>query len=211
MLASEKVPRVPEDYQEVAWLRGTGSQYLKLPYSIGFQNGHFYGMKGDLQSVDGTRYSEIWIESLYELPTSIYYGYWGARLTYGDLEAGYYPDYTLKVQDASNYDYHFEINRTNVKINNTSENKSFPQNLGDNITIGAGINTSGSLVVHNSNVMIKSIIITYDDQKLAEFIPCYRKADNKAGLFYWIDYAQGTSGFITNSASGSDFLIGPDV
>lgn len=211
MLASEKVPKIPEEYQEVAWLRGTGTQYFRLPYSLGFDNGHFYGMTGDLQAVDGTRYSEIWIESLYALATEINYGNWGARLTYGDLEAGYFPNYTLKIQDASNYDYHFEINRTNVKINNTVDNKSFPQNLGDNITIGAGYNTSGNFVVHNSNVMIKSIIITYDNQKLAEFIPCYRKADNKAGLFYWIDYSQGTSGFITNSASGSDFLVGPDV
>ena len=210
MISSDQ-SRLPEEYQEVAWLRGTGSQYCRLPYKIGFQDGHFYGMKGDLQAVNGTRYSEIWIESLYASPTSIYYGYWGARLTYGDLVAGYFPDYTLKVEDATDYNYHFEINSTNVKINNTVSNKSFPQNLGDYVTIGAGINTAGSLVVHNSNVMIKSIIITYDGQNLYELIPCYRVDDNKAGFFYWIDYSQGTSGFITNSASGSDFLIGPDV
>lgn len=210
MISSDQ-SRLPEEFQEVKWLMGSGSQYCRLPYKLGFQDGHFYGMKGDLQAVNGTRYSEIWIESEYSIPTSIDYGYWGARLAYGDLEAGYFTDYKLKVEDATDFDYHFEINSTSVKINNTVSNKSFPQRLGDKITIGAGLNTSGSLVVHNSNVMIKSIIITYDGQNLYELIPCYRVDDNKAGFFYWIDHSQGTSGFITNSGSGSDFLVGPDV
>ena len=210
MISSDQ-SRLPEEFQEVEWLMGSGSQYCRLPYKLGFQDGHFYGMKGDLQAVNGTRYSEIWIESEYGLPTYVDYGYWGARLTYGDLEAGYFTEYKLKVEDATDFDYHFEINSTNVKINNTISNKSFPQRLGDNITIGAGMNTSGNLNVHNSNVMIKSIIITYDGQNLYELIPCYRVDNNKAGFFYWIDHSQGTSGFITNSASGSDFLTGPDV
>ena len=71
--------------------------------------------------------------------------------------------------------------------------------------------TDESLVIENSNVKIKSIKLTYDDSVMYELIPCYRKTDSQAGLFYWMDYEQGTSGFITKSGSGSDFLVGPDV
>ena len=77
------------------------------------------------------------------------------------------------------------------------------------LELGARRGTDDMRVIENNNVLIKSIKLTYDDAVTYELIPCYRVADNKAGLFYWINYGQGTSGFITSS--GSDFLYGPDV
>ena len=64
MLASEKVPRIPEEYQEVAWLRGSGNQWCYLPQGIGLtSDDHFYGIKGDLELLDATRYCQIALEA----------------------------------------------------------------------------------------------------------------------------------------------------
>ena len=209
MLSSEKVPRVPEEYQEVAWLRGTGTQWCSIPYRLGFSDGHFYGLKGDITQVSSDTYSKFCISSAVGLATQTQYRMWGARLN-GGMNVGEYPIIFPRYHDPN--DYHFEINRNSIVINDSvTNNPNYTQELGQTIELGAMQSSSGGSIIENSNVEIKSIIITYDDQKLAEFIPCYRISDNKAGLFYWIDYAQGTSGFITNSASGSDFLIGPNV
>ena len=209
LLSSEKVPRVPEEYQEVAWLRGTGSQWCSLPYRLGFSDGHFYGLKGDITQVSSDTYSQFCVSSEVGIASQAQYRMWGARL-YAGMNVGESPIVFPKYRDPN--DYHFEINRNSIVINDSvTNNPNYTQELGQTIELGARQNTSGARIIENSNVEIKSIIITYDDQKLAEFIPCYRVSDNKAGFFYWIDYAQGTSGFITNSASGSDFLVGPNV
>ena len=96
-------------------------------------------------------------------------------------------------------------------INNHSlSDPNFPNDSYINgLTLGARAGTDDSRVIENINVLIKSIKLTYDDAVTYELIPCYRVADNKAGMFYWINYEQGTSGFITSS--GGDFLYGPDV
>lgn len=216
MLTSEKVPRVPEEYQEVAWLRGTGSQYFHLPYSLGFDNGHFYGMIGDIEKLTGTRYSYIRIESQNENPSSIYYYAWGANAEYGYCQAGLISGSQANnnyLQYSDSLVYHFEINRNNIKINNSIlSNPSYEnKGLGNGLYIGAYIATNGNLTISNLDVLIKSIKLTYDDNVYIELIPCYRVSDSKAGMFYWIDHSQGTSGFITNSGSGSDFLVGPNV
>ena len=209
MISSEKVPRIPEEYQEVAWLRGTGTQWCSLPYRLGFSDGHFYGLKGDITQVSSDTYSKFCISSDVGLASQAQYRMWGARLNAG-MNVGEYPIVFPRYRDPN--DYHFEINRNSIVINDyVVNNPEYTQQLGQTIELGARLGADNSRVVENSNVEIKSIIITYDDQKLAEFIPCFRISDSKVGFFYWIDYAQGTSGFITNSAGGSDFLVGPDV
>ena len=217
LMISSDQSRLPEEFQEVQWLQGTGSQYFELAqYGIGLtSDNHFYGIKGDIEELNATRYSLLTINAHIGRPSQAQYSYWNIRGIYGDLDAGYYPyigsDIVLGVDDELSY--HFEINRNSIVINNSVlNNPQFP--LGSycsNLYIGARLGTDESLIIENSNVKIKSIKLTYDDSVIYELIPCYRKADNKAGLFYWIDYSQGTSGFITNSGSGSDFLVGPDV
>lgn len=202
---------MPDEYQEVAWLRGNNTQWCILPYGLGFSDGHFYGIIGDIEALDATRYTSFCLASevgLASQPT--YYKRWGVRDYYGTLTAGEVPDATLDYDDS--LVWHFEINSDSIIINESVlSNPAYTQYMGSNIKVGARLATDDSRIIENTNVLIKSLKITYDDNVIAEFIPCYRKSDNKAGLFYWIDYSQGTSGFITNSGSGSDWLIGPDV
>ena len=202
---------LPEEYQEVAWLRGTGSQYCTLPYGLGYHDGHFFGIIGNVEALDASRYSELWITSSDGIPSqALYYHRWGATLQYGDISVGVYPDWQSMGYDVLSYA--FEMNSNNIIINDNITIPQYPQNSGGSSTyIGAGLGQNNSLVVHNNNVTIKSIKITKDDVIIYELIPCYRKTDNKAGFFYWIDYEQGTSGFLTNNAAGNDFLIGPIV
>lgn len=217
LMISSDQSRLPEEFQEVAWLQGTGSQYFSLSqYGIGLtSDNHFYGIKGDIEELNATGYSLLVINAHSGRPAQAQYSQWQIRGIYGDLDAGYYPyqssDIKLKVEDELSY--HFEINRNSIIINNSVlNNPQFPLNsYCGNLYIGARLRTDETTLIENSNVKIKSIKLTYDDSVMYELIPCYRKSDNKAGLFYWIDYSQGTSGFITNRGSGSDFLIGPDV
>ena len=217
MLASEKVPRVPEEYQEVAWLRGSGTQWCYLPrgYSIGLDSdNHFHGIKGDIELLTSTQYTKFVIIAESGNPNQIGYTYWRIRVNYGTLTELYHPQDGYQQSDISHSAsgsliYHFEINKNSMVINDSI--LAYPyiptgSYYNDYISIGR---MSGT--IENNNVLIKGIQLTYDDNVILELIPCYRKSDNKAGLFYWIDYSQGTSGFITNSGSGSDFLIGPDV
>ena len=217
LMISSDQSRLPEEFQEVQWLQGTGSQYFELAqYGIGLtSDNHFYGIKGDIEELNATRYSLLTINAHSGRPSQAQYTEWNVKGSYGDLDAGYYPynasEIKLRVQDELSY--HFEINRNSIIINNSVlNNPQFPSgSYCANLYIGARLGSNETLIVENSNVKIKSIKLTYDDSVIYELIPCYRKADSKAGLFYWIDYSQGSSGFITNSGSGSDFLVGPDA
>lgn len=215
MISSDQ-SRLPEEFQEVAWLQGSGSQYFSVSHGIGLtSDNHFYGIKGDIEELNATRYSLLTINAHSGRPSQAQYKEWQIKGIYGDLDAGYYPynstSIALGVDDE--LIYHFEINRNSIVINNSVlNNPQFPSgSYCDGIYIGARLGTDETRIIENSNVKIKSIKLTYDDSVIYELIPCYRKSDSKAGLFYWIDYSQGTSGFITNSGSGSDFLVGPDV
>ena len=220
MLSSEKVPRIPEEYQEVAWLRGTGTQRLTLPFGIGLtSDNHFYGIKGDIELLDGSGYSKLTMEAMEGLGSQPQYNsYWNFIAQYGDFDIRYHPSRGRQLPDLvfsadDELSYHFEVNRNSMIINNsTMNNPSYPLPCYINgLVLGARMGTNDIYIIENSNTLIKSIKSTYDDNLVYELIPCYRVDDNKAGLFYWIDYAQGTSGFITNSTSGSDFLVGPNV
>ena len=217
LINSYEESSLPEEYQEVAWLRGSGTQYLNLyEFGIGLtSDNHFYGIIGDIEELDASRYSILTINAHSGRPSQAQYNEWKIQGAYGDLDAGYYPynSSAISLGVDEELSYHFEINRNSIIINNSVlSDPQFPVNsYCVNLYIGARLGTDESRIVENNNVLIKSIKLTYDNAVYREFIPCYRKSDNKAGFFYWIDYSQGTSGFITNSASGSDFLIGPDV
>lgn len=225
MLSSEKVPRVPEEYQEVEWLCGTGSQFCNIGGAIGLtSDNHFYGIKGDIEKLNGTRYSLLVIDCDAGRASQVGYNYWRIRATYDDLTETYHPQAGWQLPDISlsssgietdsgSLLFHFEINKTSMKVNNEIlNNPSYPLNsVIESIVVGARQATDDSRLIENANVLIKSIKLTYDDVVYREYIPCKRVSDNKAGLFYWIDYEEGTSGFITNSGSGSDFLVGQNV
>lgn len=217
LINSYEKSSLPEEYQEVAWLRGSGTQYLRLTgLGIGVtSDNHFYGIIGDIEELDASRYTILTIHAHEGRPSQAQYRQWKILGNYGDLDIGYYPYDSSSIEYSADDElsYHFEVNRDSIIINNSAlSDPQFPVNsYCGNLYIGARIGTDESRIVENNNVLIKSIKLTYDGAVYREFIPCYRKSDNKAGFFYWIDYSQGTSGFITNSASGSDFLIGPDV
>ena len=76
----------------------------------------------------------------------------------------------------------------------------------DNIYIFALNYTSGQTVPRFSEVKMFEYIYYENDIKLQHFIPCYRKSDNKPGMYDLIGRK-----FYTNAGSGDDFILGPDV
>lgn len=204
--ASQGESRLPEEYQEVEWLRGTGTQWCTVPYKLGFNSSHFYGLRGSVELLNDETSTTLRIASNFDY--SLATGFWGVQIINGDLRVNI-PNHIYVIYDE--LIYYFELNSDNVIINNRSwDNLTYSQILGNNIIIGGGINYSGTFEVNNNNVLIKSLSITVNDQIIAEVIPCYRKADYKPG-FYVTNVPEGYSNFIVNEADGTDWLIGPNV
>lgn len=57
-----------------------------------------------------------------------------------------------------------------------------------------------------SDTRIYSFKATKENAIIADFIPCYRKADNKPGMY---DIVSGE--FFVNQGTGADFILGPKV
>lgn len=53
---------------------------------------------------------------------------------------------------------------------------------------------------------VYNLKVLKDNTLLADYVPCYRKADNKPGMY---DLVTGT--FYVNQGTGDDFTVGPDV
>ena len=105
---------------------------------------------------------------------------------------------------------HFEL-RSNKLILNEHE-ISRPVTVFEQSTnpFCIGVLTSGSVL--DNDVEIKPITI-YNRMShtiLTELIPCYRISDDKAG-FYQTKIPSGGTHFLTNRASGTDWVIGPVV
>lgn len=205
---------LPDEYQEVEYIKGTGSQYCSIPFKIGVYNG-FHGIKGDVEIVEN--YPQLTILSENESQSSISWRKWGIEITgtrcnVGLLRAGtggsakyIYVDLTRNI--------HFEINSDSVVINNYSQSFSFVNTDygGQNTNIGRSTSPSPPYyTISNQNVRIKKLSFYENDILVCELIPCYRKSDDVAG-FYLTNPPSGYSNFLTNQGTGADWVVGNDV
>lgn len=204
--------RLPEEYQEVEWLRATGTQWCRTDYYPEYDSNKHIGIKGDLtllisggQGVIGADFDYTGIKR---------FGFWAGPSRLWAYYGRMYADtkYMAIPSDAfseGNYDIHYEIIQNNVVINDntysvtrTGYNSSVP------IMVGTVQGQGGTIA--SNNVLYKAFSIYDADTLLTDIVPCYRKSDGKAG-FYQMNVPEGGTNFITNLGSGSDFLIGPDV
>ncbi len=209
MIPKARRDRLPDEYQEVEWLRGTGTQYCNTAFNAYNDGNKFISMRGDLVALNIN--SEINI--IGASSGTSYYGIDVAKYTYGmNCQLGVSPNniYTLGIQGTANFNIHYEINQTECIINGHIFEVNWPTfYMSRYISIGKIVPASR---ICNRNVLIKTISIYENDTLISEIIPCFRKSDGVAGFYQtYVPESPTNFNFITNLGTGDDWLIGPEV
>ena len=189
--------RLPPEYQEVEHIAGSGNQYINTGINL-----------GDSGYRSETVISWNVIINRRQLTGAQDVGFWGVNAN------GYYEIYQAS-------QYRAEVGRwDNVSFEVTYSGGKSRRYLTVNGAIlfnGQESTTSpnGTIYVFDIrhptvtntglNAKIKSHRIFVSDELVRDFVPCYRKSDDKPGMY---DLVSDT--FFTNAGTG-EFAVGPDV
>lgn len=192
--------RIPDTYQEVEYLRGTGTQYIRTSYfatgntsiKIKFRVNELAG-----QGIFGSRDTTT--------PTNAYL-MWGAGAGFWRAQYGS-QNFVSEIERDT--EWHTWEQRQNVcfldnKLFHTFEKQSF-QNTYEQLLFGIGGNTStlSGLYVGKDDI---GIVEYWENNELTmQLIPCYRKSDKTAGYYDTV-----FKEFLPNAGTGK-FEVGPDV
>lgn len=221
-MGSYKESRLPAAYQEVAYLGNTGTQYidtgitpLELPkfeitwsptatgsnYVCGarIQGGNLYC--GILGSATGNRINSVIartttnISLYYEFNTRRTLNYW-----YKNLSA-------IEYDETQGYRGKFTINTLATGVEEIGYTNYY-----NNVTFEASPVSLMLFAVASDNIHPGVRISSYkyyanfaNTQPTLNMVPCYRKADNKPGMYDLV-----TNTFFVNAGTG-EFTVGPDV
>lgn len=192
--------RLPDAYQEVEYLRGTGTQYIRTSYfatgntsvKIKFRINELQGF-GIFGSRDTTT------------PTNAYL-MWGAGAGFWRVQYG---NQNFVSDIERDTEWHTWEQRQNVcfldnKLFYTFDKQTF-QNSYEQLLfgIGSGATTITGLYIAKDDI---GIVEYWENNELTmQLIPCYRKSDNVAGYYDTVLHE-----FFTNAGTGT-FEVGPDV
>lgn len=179
---------LPADYQQVEFLQATGSQYIIFPFS--FQ-----------QYIQGTGNKEM--RCIYEYASSALtwiVGSWYDETGNGGANIDNYNNGRWWLGGA------YAISRgtsPNTKIE-VVVSSSYSAHCTDQLVLFA-LYYRGGVRNASGTKKIYYFALVLDNENVIELIPCYRKADNAAGMYDTVNNV-----FHTNAGSGS-FVVGPDV
>lgn len=196
---NNNVLKLPDEYQEVEYIESSGKQYintliyskseLSIDLTIQLNNltkdQKFFGSYGNGGICLGT-YQGKW---------RIGAGMWGTANAGGVTNT----ETTYEKTNIIIYGNTWIINGvTEHSANSISQNNQAP-------IIIFGINYNGS-VLQKDSIKVYNLKIYDSDVLVREFIPCYRKSDEKPGLYDTV-----SNEFYINQGTGDDFTKGPDV
>lgn len=186
------VSRLPSAFQEVEYIQSSGTQYIDtgVSISIGFNN-HLAKVKASFVQRNTESYDSI-------------YGI-DSNMQFARNSSGYFMDganvASLMLNLNEIYEYTADYSTGQSSINNVT--------LTRNLNAGANpflfCSNSGLLARYSAYAKLYSCQIYDNGTLVRNFVPCYRKADNVAGLY---DLVNGV--FYTNAGTGT-FVVGPDV
>lgn len=200
MLAAQ--PRLPWEYQEVEYLRSTGTQKLNIPYR-GNQNSVFT-VKA---KVDAGASYQIIVGNI--VSYTIIYGYMVIIEANRLVNFRSYSNSITKLSSVNispNIPYLYKLEKGKLTINGVEYqgNTDFTGTL-SNVTTLLYRNYYNAASEGRMSGDIYSFLIEESLNRIHELVPCYRKSDNKPGMYDLVNNA-----FYTNSGTG-EFLVGPDV
>ena len=190
---------LPSEYQQVEYIESTGTQYIDTGVIANstmkidlkcrcLESSFVFGSRSSVSS----GYSGLTFEE--SKPVDVR---WGNSILVNDD------------QYVVNQDYRVHIENGNSSINNKSSQTSYGNSFfNGNIYLFAINNNSTSSSINLSQYGKNRIYYfkIYDgNNKIRNFIPCYRNSDNKTGLYDLVNNV-----FYTNQGTG-DFTKGDDV
>lgn len=211
MLEFLSLSRLPAEFQEVEYFESTGTQYIdsgviansniKLVFYVSVENTQTAGFTNQFSV--GCRQS--YLNKDFHLSLNGYLGGGNySRISFVVNDSIYSND-TINTNNINKYEIVAGIYSSTLYVNDSlliTANKNFNANL--NLFI-FGFNSGGTVAGLGNGAKIYSCKI-YDNSILVRnFVPCYRKADNVAGLY---DLVNGV--FYTNAGTGT-FIVGGNV
>lgn len=186
-------------YQRVEYIKSSGTQYIKTNILPTNKTGVYAKIASNLTSSDKVYFGSGAYFGAGNTSNKFYFGWNGAWTASASRPA-------ISVGNINIIQLNYLNSRKNIFNNTTvASNISTLGNVTYPIYLFAS-NNSGA-VSWISSISLYEFIVSKDNNVIANFIPVYRKTDNKPGLYDTVNNV-----FYTNAAtSGNDFTIGPDV
>ena len=193
--------KVPKEYQEVEYIEGTGTQYISTSISASTPNLRISSTVM-LTGVGSARDGE-----------AIWAGNWTADgylfIRYGSNPGTFRwhsGGKSVDVSAALNTWFEIETTKNSLIINGTTYQLSNPSGSDQDYTVCLWwVDNPVQAVASKARARFKATKMYSGDTLLREFIPCYRKSDNVAGLWDTVERL-----FYTNAGTGA-FVVGPSV
>lgn len=198
---SVEKPILPVEYQQVAYIESTGTQYIQTDY-IANQSTN---SKGTYQIMDVSA-ARMLFGARTKSASSDFYGFnWGGSSPFKLVNAFYIGRTTTTEADTKKHTFEkisnvLYLDGTRINTNNEAIEEwdtTYP------IAI-FGCNSAGTVGFQSSS-RLYDLQFSEGDVKLYHFIPCYRKSDGEIGLYDIVNDV-----FYTNDGEGT-FLKGADA
>ena len=192
---------IPTVYQRVEYLESTGNQWINTGFAPNQDNvraiiDYECNARGDniffgMAQYDGNDFAL----NNYFINRIFYW--WGGGNS--DLTLDSEETRTL-VEIGSVIKHNDEI------VRSLSLSKTFVGNTNKITLFGLANDANPSDATYRATGKIYNFELYYGDELKMNLIPCYRKSDNKPGMWDMV-----TETFFVNSGSGADFIVGPNV
>lgn len=204
MSQTQREPRLPAEYQEVEYLKAIGTQafFTDVPIQDGLTVDSVQTFSGlDCYLFGGHNGKGL---------QSCFNGYYGSKIE--SAYSGYYL-WGSGISSDGNTIYHIVLtqkNREQIGIINGSQVLSGSRettgdtSAGDFAVLFGQRNTNGQINQWYGG-KVYSCKVSKDGVQLADYVPCYRKADSKPGMYDLV-----TGNFYVNQGTG-EFLYGANV
>lgn len=193
---------IPKEYQRVAYIQSTGTQYIETDiaptstswgFDIDFITHNSISSSSSYGCILGKRESSG--SSEFQLSTYAQTGTGLLRMG----SSNYAPKLTV------NRPIHAALrNRVYTAPDNSTQTVTSANLTSRTLTIFA-LKNAASVTQYGKVTLFGLKLFNGNDELIADYIPCYRKADGDAGLYDLV-----SKSFKTNSGTGT-FIIGPEV
>lgn len=190
--------RLPAEYQEVEYLESTGTQYIDTGFVADINSS--FKCKAVMRRSD-TAGSYV---SIFGATTNTKNGY---RIMVPKRQVQFQASENCETGvflTANSSPVDFELSNGRLVLNGTTYTYKSYHSQG-NIPIYLFASCGDNQVNGPWYWRIFDFRINSGTQKILEFVPCYRKSDNKPGMYDLV-----TKQFLVNQGTG-EFIVGPDV
>ena len=203
MSQTQREPRLPAEYQEVEYLEATGTQafFTDVPIQDNltvdsvqtFNGGDNYLFGGYTSAGFRICFNGYYSSRL----QSSYNGYYGWEVVTSDNATKYHVVLTQRYGEQIGY-----VNGNHVF---SSKKTGTPEPSGDGYAVAFGQRNASGTINQWYSGKVYSLKVSKDGTLLADYAPCYRKADTKPGMYDLV-----TGNFYINQGTG-EFIYGVDV